>query len=36
MRPSLSISMVLATTVVIFQSYAQNIETTDSLGTGRK
>lgn len=32
MRPSLSISMVLATTVVGFQSYAQNIETTDSLG----
>lgn len=32
MRPSFSISMVLATTVVGFQSYAQNIETTDSLG----
>ncbi|MEZ8861627.1 DUF3103 domain-containing protein [Vibrio sp. 10N.247.311.51] len=32
MRPSISISMVLATTVVGFQSYAQNIETTDSLG----
>ena len=32
MRPSFPISMVLATTVVGFQSYAQNIETTDSLG----
>ncbi|WP_333912824.1 DUF3103 domain-containing protein [Vibrio coralliirubri] len=32
MRPSISISMVLATTVVGFQSFAQNIETTDSLG----
>ncbi|PMH30819.1 hypothetical protein BCU71_15435 [Vibrio lentus] len=32
MRPSFAISMVLATTVVGFQSYAQNIETTDSLG----
>ncbi|MEZ9721541.1 DUF3103 domain-containing protein [Vibrio splendidus] len=32
MRPSFPISMVLATTVVGFQSFAQNIETTDSLG----
>ena len=30
MRPSFSISMVLATTVVGFQSYANNIETTDA------
>lgn len=30
MRPSISISMVLATTVVGFQSYANNIETTDA------
>ncbi|WP_210458656.1 DUF3103 domain-containing protein [Vibrio crassostreae] len=29
MRPSFSISMVLATTVVGFQSYANNIDTTD-------
>ncbi|MEZ9187224.1 DUF3103 domain-containing protein [Vibrio splendidus] len=32
MRPSFPICMVLATTVVGFQSFAQNIETTDSLG----
>ncbi|WP_333918325.1 DUF3103 domain-containing protein [Vibrio crassostreae] len=31
MRPSFSISMVLATTVVGFQSYANNIDTTDAL-----
>ncbi|MGR5335701.1 DUF3103 domain-containing protein [Vibrio gigantis] len=31
MRPSFSISMVLATTVVGFQSYANNIDTTSSL-----
>ncbi|WP_373938565.1 DUF3103 domain-containing protein [Vibrio kanaloae] len=30
MRPSISISMVLATTVVGFQSYANNIDTTDA------
>ncbi|MEZ9387471.1 DUF3103 domain-containing protein [Vibrio lentus] len=30
MRPSFSISMVLATTVVGFQSYANNIDTTDT------
>lgn len=30
MRPSFSISMVLATTVVGFQSYANNIDTTDA------
>ncbi|WP_373959384.1 DUF3103 domain-containing protein [Vibrio gigantis] len=31
MRPSFSISMVLATTVVGFQSYANNIDTTNSI-----
>ncbi|CAK1803261.1 DUF3103 family protein [Vibrio crassostreae] len=31
MRPSFSISMVLATTVVGFQSYANNIDTTNAL-----
>ncbi len=31
MRPSFAISMVLATTVVGFQSYANNIDTTDAL-----
>ena len=31
MRPSFSISMVLATTVVGFQSYANNIDTTHSI-----
>ncbi len=30
MRPSISISMVLATTVVGFQSYANNIDTVNS------
>ncbi|MFA0115207.1 DUF3103 domain-containing protein [Vibrio sp. 10N.261.46.E11] len=33
MRPSISISMVLATTVVGFQSYANDIDTANSLST---